>query len=286
MPLTKITAQLVEPSLARVEREAPMMLEKVHRRLREIMNEAVRKGLIPINPLPPPRRRTGSSRRHYPAVTDLLGIGEILRAARASDPAKGIQRAHVLLAFTALRVSEVVGAKWDEFKLDGVAVPIGDTHRTKLDTAAGNWNVPRSRMKRKDEARGDHVVPLPPMLLATLREWRKADGPDAVYVCPAPRDPAKHITPEGCEKWMRDALKLGGKHSPHSWRSAFSTVCRELGRDANAVESQLDHQVGTKTESAYDRATRLELRRALLAWYESTLIAARDGAAVVPMRAR
>jgi integrase len=287
IPLTTITAALVEPSLAKVERDAPMMLEKVHRRLRVIMDEAARKGLIPINPLPPPRRRSGSSRRHYPAVTDLPGLGAILRDARASDPCKGIQRAHLLLAFTGLRVSEVVGAQWSEFDLDGVDVPIvGDLHRTRHAPDAGNWRVPRSRMKREDTARGDHIVPLPPLLLAELRRWREADGNGAVYVCPAPRDPAKHITPEGCEKWMRDALKLGGKHSPHSWRAAFKSVCADAGKSKDATEAQLDHVIGTSTESAYDRAKRLELRRELVTWYEGALVAARDGAAVLPLKGR
>jgi integrase len=81
---------------------------------------------------------------HYPAVTDLAGVGAILRAARATDPSKGIQRAHVLLAFTGQRVSEVVGAGWSEIDLD-----------------AGTWTIPRDRMKRKDEERGPHQIPLP-----------------------------------------------------------------------------------------------------------------------------
>lgn len=129
--------------------------------------------------------------------------------------------------------------------------------------------------------RGAHVVPLAPVLLALLREWRKADGDGAVYVCPAPRDPARSITPEGVEKFYRNALELGGKHSPHSWRSTFSTVAREAGKDGDVVESQLDHVVGNKIAAAYDRAKRLALRRELLTWYEAKLIAARDGAAVV-----
>jgi len=281
LPITKITAAVAAPALLAMELTAPHMVEKVRRRLRAILDEAVEHGLITGNPLPAMRRRNKLERKHYPAVTDLVELGAILRAARAADPCKGIQRAHLLLVFTALRVSEVVGAKWAEFELDGVDVPIGDTQRTKRDPAAGNWSVPRERMKRKDEARGPHVVPLPSALLADLREWREADGNSAVYVCPAPRDASKPITPEGVEKFYRGALELGGKHSPHSWRSAFSTVAREAGKDSDAVESQLDHVVGTAVASAYDRAKRLELRRGLMQWYEQQLIAARDGATII-----
>lgn len=280
LPITKITAAVTAPVLLAVERNAPLMLEKVRPRLRAILDDAVEHGIITGNPLPAVRRRK-LERKHYAAVTDLAGLGAILRAARAADPCKGIARAHLLLAFTALRVSEVVGATWAEFELDGVDVPVGDSQRTKRDHTAGNWSVPRERMKRKDAVRGPHVVPLPPGLLATLREWRKADGADAKYVCLAPRDPSKPITPEGAEKFYRRALGLGGKHSPHSWRSAFSTVCREAGKDGDAVESQLNHVVGTNVASAYDRAKRLELRRKLMKWYEGQLITARDGAIVI-----
>lgn len=283
LPVNTIFAETVFPILDKVERNAPMMAEKVARRLHAVMDHAVRMGAIKLNPLPR-REEAKTERKHFPAVSDVATLGAILRDARAADPCKGIVRAHLLLAFTALRVSEVVGAKWSEFDLDGVQVPNGDElHTFRVDKATGNWNVPRERMKRKDEERGPHIVPLPPALLKMLREWHDVDGKDAVYVCPAPRDPTKPITPEGVEKFYRDKLGLGGKHSPHSWRSAFSTVAREAGKDSDAIEAQLDHVVGTKVAAAYDRSMRVELRRSLMTWYESTLIAARDGAAVIPI---
>jgi integrase len=285
LPVAKITAQTLSPVLRAVEARAPMMLEKVRPRLDAILDYAVEHGVIAGNPLPAVRRQRRKERRHYPAVTDLAGVGDILRAARAADPCRGIQRAHVLLAFTALRVSEVVGARWDEFELDGVNIATGGG-RYHRDAGAGNWAVPRERMKRKDAERGPHVVPLAPHLLAALRDWRKDDGRDAAYVCPAPRDPAKSIVPEAIEKHYRNALSLAGKHSPHSWRSAFKSICSDAGKPSEVVEAQLDHVVGNAVAAAYDRATRLELRRELLTWYEATLIAARDGAPVVPIKRR
>jgi integrase len=140
-------------------------------------------------------------------------------------------------------------------------------------------------MKRKDEARGDHVVPLPPKLLAMMKEWRRADGDDGEYVCPSPRSDAS-ITREAMEKFYRVTLDLAGKHSPHSWRTVFSTWARDAGKDRDAVEAQLDHITGNATETSYDRAKRLDRRRDLLAWHEDSLLAARDGADVRPIRER
>lgn len=267
LPVTEITAARVAPLLQKIERDAPAMEEKVHRRLQAIMDYAVEVGALTMNPLPR-RRARKTTARHFPAITDALGIGAVLRGAAKADPCKGIQRAHVLLAFTAQRVSEVVGATWDEFDLNG---------------SGPTWTIPRDRMKKKDAQRGAHVVPLPPKLVASLTEWQDADDGSSIYVCPAPRDAEKSITPEGVEKFYRDVLKLSGKHSPHSWRSTFSTICRDAGRDGDVVEAQLDHQVGNNVAAAYDRARRLDLRRDLMTWYESTLTAARDGAKVIAM---
>lgn len=267
LPITAIQATTVAPILHRLERSAPAMEPRAARRLHAIMDYAVEIGALTQNPLPR-RRSSKAERRNYAAVVDLPSLGEILRAASAKRPRPSVERAHLLLAFTAQRIGEVIGAQWSEFDLQ-----------------AGVWSIPRDRMKRKDAERGPHDVPLPPRLLALLREWRQADGDAALYVCPA-RNRRKPIIADAVGKYYRDTLALAGAHSPHSWRSAFSTVCREAQKLADVVESQLDHQVGNNVASAYDRAKRLQPRRELVTWYEATLIAARDGAEVIAMRTR
>ncbi len=266
LPIDRITASIAAPHLRTSEAKAPDMAAKVRARLRAIFDFAVEDGIVRANPIPPGRRRRkGPERRHLPAVLDRARIGEILRAADQTDVCRGVRRAHLLTVFTAQRISEVANADWSEFDLD-----------------AALWSIPRSRMKRKDEARGPHVVPLPPGLLAMLVEWHRADGTGARWVCPAPTRDAP-ITIDAVEKFYRRGLALSGKHSPHSWRSVFSTWARDAGKDGDTIEAQLDHVVGSKVAQAYDRAKRLDLRRALVRWYEQQLIAARDGAQVVAL---
>lgn len=62
--------------------------------------------------------------------------------------AGSVRRAHLLTAFTAQRIGEIAGARWDEFDLQ-----------------AGTWSIPRARMKRKDAQRDPHIVPLSPICL-------------------------------------------------------------------------------------------------------------------------
>lgn len=256
LPVAEITAAMCAPLLAKVERSAPDMERKVRQRLRAILDHAIELGLLRGNPLPSVRRRR-LERKHFATVLDREGVGQILRAADAIDVSRGVKRAHLLVTFTAQRIGEIVPLEWSEVNLD-----------------QGTLTIPRLRMKRKEEARGDHVVPLPPKLLAQMREWREMDGEKAVYVCPSPRG-EEFATREAVEKFYRRSLNLANQHSPHSWRSVLSTWARDDGQDADAVEAQLDHATGTTTQTSYDRAKRLERRRALMTWYEDRLLDAR-----------
>src|SRR3546814_20102433 len=64
-----------------------------------------------------------------------------------------------LLALTAVRPSELRGARWHEFEDLNDKLPV--------------WRIPASRMKgdldRKDEINGDHLVPMTRQGLAVLR---------------------------------------------------------------------------------------------------------------------
>jgi integrase len=267
LPLAQIDAAITAPLLERVERKAPDMARKVEQRLQAIMDYGVRRGLIRMNPLPRPERQKRKDRKHLPAVLDRTCVGKILRDAEQLQVlSNGVRRAHLLTVFTAQRIGELVPAEWAD-----------------VDLPTGVLTIPRERMKRKDKERGPHIVPIPPKLLAMMREWRRTDGDDGVYICPSPRGDA-FATREAVEKFYRRGLGLAGKHSPHSWRSVFSTWARDAGKNGDLVETQLDHSIGPKVQSAYDRAKRLELRRSLMGWYESQLISARDGADVVPIK--
>jgi len=267
LPISEITAAIASPHLRRIEKAAPDMARKVRQRLRGILDHAVEEGLIAINPVPAPRRRKGGpGRKNLPAVTTKEGVGDILRSADKAEASRGVKRAHLMVAFMAQRIGETVPAEWPE-----------------IDFQSAIWSIPRARMKRKDEERGPHhLVTIPPVLLAAMREWKRVDGNDARWVCPAPKGEGA-ITREAVEKFYRRTLNLSGKHSPHSWRTVLTTWTEDAGEDSGASEAQLDHGNPNKVKAAYDRSKRLQRRADLMAWHEAALIAARDGATVVPI---
>ena len=140
LPVAEITAAIAAPVLRRRERRAPDMAKKVRQRLRGILDQAVEDGLIPYNPLPASRRhKGGTKRKHIPALLARTDVGHVLRAADVAELSRGVRRAHLLVAATVQRIGEVTPAEWAEFDLE-----------------KGTWAIPRSRMKRKDEDRGDH----------------------------------------------------------------------------------------------------------------------------------
>jgi integrase len=266
LPVAQITAPLVAPLLNKLESTLPDMAARIRQRLRAILDFAVEQAFITGNPIPTRRRGASGPPRHMPAVLADAQVGAILRTAERARVTAGVQRAHLLLAFCVQRIGEVVAATWDE-----------------IDLEAGLWSIPRERMKRKDPTRGPHLVPIPPRLLSAMRAWRREDGEAARHVClGARKSRAGHISRESVEKFYRDTLGLAGKHSPHSWRSTFSTSARDAGKEPEVIEAQLDHVVGTKVAAAYDRAKRLKLRRALMTWYEQRLLELRDRAPTSP----
>jgi integrase len=267
LPVSAITALMCDPELRKVEASAPDAARKVYQRLQSILDYAHGRGIIPNNPLPRTRNNAKANVRHFPAVLSATGVGEILRNAERSNVAQGVQRAHVLCAFTAQRISEVVGAEWVEVNFE-----------------AATWTIPRARMKRHDPQLGPHVIPLPPGLLARMREWHRIDEGTG-YVCASPTTDS-HISREAVEKFYNRTLHLAGKHSPHAWRSVFSTWSRDAGKDRDAIEKQLDHAVGNEVQQAYDRADRLDIRREIVNAHEQTLIAARDGATIISIAQR
>jgi integrase len=76
-----------------------------------------------------------------------------------------------------------------------------------------------------------------------------------------------------------------GRHVPHGWRAAFSTVMNEraerLGRpgDRAVIDLMLGHIPGNKVEGAYSRAAYMERRREIAQEWADLLTAGLPAAA-------
>ncbi|WP_225010419.1 tyrosine-type recombinase/integrase [Novosphingobium percolationis] len=199
-----------------------------------------------------------------PAIVDLDKLRQLIvdcEAERCRAPTKFALR---LLALTAVRPSEVRGARWEEFE--------------DLDGDAPLWRIPAWRMKgdldRKADRAGDHLVPLAPQAVAVIKATKAING-DLPLVFPSDR----HVTRPMSENTLRALLIRAGyyqRHVPHGFRAAFSTVMNErcerawhatghtgLSPDRAIIDLMLAHVPTNKVEGAYNRAAYMERRREL-----------------------
>jgi len=270
LPVSSITPAMVAKAIEEIhKRDVLETATRILQHLNGVFRYAQAKGLCCDNPAGPAReilpRKKESGR--MPALLDLAALGDLLRRAEMARLSPSVRMAHRLCAFTAARIGNVVNAEWREFHLDDEQPA---------------WIIPRTKMKVTTRDI-DHRIPLCPEVAAELRQWQEVFGRKG-YVFPSPAG-GKHIGRESIEKVYRVTLGLDGKHSPHGWRSAFSTLARDQGFERDVVELALDHAHDNQTARAYDRGERFVQRVELFNWWGQQLAAAQRGAKVIPLKA-
>jgi integrase len=287
MPVASITSGMIAKRLAPIAKKTPDTAAKVLQHITAVFDYAKGYDLCGENPATAVYEvlrasRPSRSTTHRPALLTWPELGAVMRAAEAARLSPAVRLAHRLCAFTAARISNVVEAEWSEFHLEDEP-PV--------------WIIPRAKMKARDRSH-DHRVILGPTIAEELRDWRRTiGGRGFVFPSPASReDAAAHITRESIEKCYRETLKLRDKHSPHGWRSAFSSLARnaEINEGKRhvprftreVVELVLDHIHDSDVARAYDREpNRIEQRVELMRWWDAELSQAQRGAEVIPISA-
>lgn len=259
LPIASVTAPMVFAPLERVwKRGAQETTFRILQHLVCIFQYAQAKGLCKDNPAEPvyqllPKRESFG---HMNAILSPVELRQILQKADQARLSPTVRLAHRLCAFTAVRISNVVEAKWSEFDLDSEQ-PV--------------WTIPRYKMKVRNRI-VDHRVPLCAPLLDELKKWKSLVGGDGdAYLFPSSTTATGHICREAVEKAYRVTLRLGSRHSPHSWRSALSTLAKDHGFASDVVELALDHVHDNKTALAYDRGERFNQRVELFSWWSALL---------------
>lgn len=165
------------------------------------------------------------------------------------------------MALTFVRTGELIAARWGEFHLE-----------------AAEWRIPAERMKM----RTPHIVPLSTQaveVLATLHELRGLS--DLVF--PGQRN---HEQPMSNNTILQALERMGFKHrmTGHGFRSIASTMLHELSFRHDVIELQLAHQERNAVSAAYNHATYLPERRAMMQAWADHLAALRQGAKVLPLK--
>jgi integrase len=263
LPISSITAAMVAKTVEQVcKRGAVETGKRILQHINGIFKFADAKGLCDRNPaasagavLP-----KATPKKRMAALLDWGGLGKVLRDAKMARVSPAVYHAHLLLAYTATRISNVVEATWSQFHLD---------------LEQPEWVIPRAQLKKKDRRLPDLVIPLPPALAAELKNWRKLTGDGFAF--PSPSRAEEHISREALEKFYRETLNLQGQHTPHGWRSSMTTLAKDTGMDKDAIQIATDHAHASDTEMRYDRGWRWPQRIELFTWWERKLREAEAG---------
>lgn len=195
---------------------------------------------------------------HHEAITDPDQFGLMMEQVDLWDSPFGPTTSNAirLLARTVVRASELAGAQWSEMR---------DLDKPEL----ARWEIPAARMK----AKRPHIVPLAPAAVAILEAQRRA-RPESTYCFPHRDRDRSPMDPQNLTRvfqFLGYAPRPGepGKvqQTAHGLRTCFSTIARERGQDDSVIELCLAHADRNKVRAAYNRAERLDERRAVLQWW-------------------
>jgi integrase len=267
LPITQLTPPLILGVLREIEtRGAIETAKRVRQRISAVFVYAVAQGIATSDPaeklgavLKPLRKG------RQPAITDIVPLRKMILAAE-EDNARPITRLGLrMLALTAVRPSELRGAEWAEFEdLDG-KLPL--------------WRIPSARMKgdldRKEEAGGDHLVPLTAQAVSVLRAIWPLTG-SGPLVFPSNRHAHRPMS-ENAIGYLLNRAGYHGHHVPHGFRAAFSTIMNEWAErhgdphDRKVIDLMLAHVPKDRVEGAYNRAAYMPRRRELAAIWANML---------------
>jgi integrase len=269
LPIRELTPPKVLEVLRAIEnRSAIETAKRIRQRISTIYAYAIASGLAEADPA----EKVGAAlkplpkRGRQPAITDIVGLRKLL-ATVDGDFARPVTRLALrLIALTAVRPGELRGALWQEFE--------------HLDGEAPLWRIPAERMKggmeRKDELGGDHLVPLAPESVAVLKAVWKLSG-HGQLVFPNNRHSHRPMS-ENALGYLINRAGYHGRHVPHGFRAAFSTImnewAKEHGRpdDREVIDLMLAHTPMNKVEGAYNRAAYMSRRRELANIWANMLV--------------
>jgi integrase len=263
VPIAQLTPPIVLAVLREIEaRGAIETAKRVRQRISAVFVYGIAKGIVQADPAEKLGKVLKPLRKgRQPAITDLVPLRRMIVVAE-EDYARPVTRLGLrFLALTAVRPSELRGARWNELEDLNGKLPL--------------WRIPASRMKgdldRKDERHGDHLVPITPHGLSVLRAlWPLTGSGDLLF--PSNRHTHKPMS-ENAIGYLLNRAGYHGHHVPHGFRAAFSTIMNEWAErngkehDRKVIDLMLAHIPPGTGEGAYNRAAYMPRRRELaLIW--------------------
>jgi integrase len=202
-----------------------------------------------------------SARKVNYARVDAKELAPLLKAIEVYKGTPVTRLAIRLLSFTFVRTSELIGAKWAEFDLEGA-----------------RWDIPAARMKM----RTPHIVPLARQAVEVLEMLRSLTG-ESEWLFPGDRSPKKPMSNNTILKAL-ERMGYKGRMTGHGFRGLASTILHEQGFNHDHIELQLAHAPRNAVSAAYNHALYLEPRTKMMQDWADFLERTQRGGKVLPFR--
>ena len=246
-PVAEIEApELVAMMKAIEKRGALDIAKRALQTCSQIFRYAIAHSLAKRNPAVEirPSDVLASRKKENYARLDGKELPELLRKIEVYNGSTVTRVAIKLMAMTFVRTSELIGARWEEFDLDG-----------------GRWDIPASRMKMKTP----HVVPLSTQAVTLLRSLHTLTG-HSPLLFPGERDHQKSMS-NNTILGALDRMGYAGRMTGHGFRGIASTLLHEQGWPHEHIELQLAHQERNQVSASYNHAMYLQPRAKMMqAW--------------------
>ena len=260
LPVGEINSATVFDVLDKLHKVAPSQTAFARHCISGIMGQAIIRGLADADPVYVLRDQHKAPKTVHHRPLEKKEIKLFFAALESSNMQEQTRIAVKLAFWTLCRSREVIGARWDEFDLDG-----------------GMWTVPAPRMKKREP----HTVPLPTQAVATLRHLR-ALMPNREVLFPNGHDPQR---PAGLTYLNKVVTRLGFQgFTAHGIRATGSTALNDMAYRPEVIEHQLSHVERNKSKAAYNRAGYLEERGQMMQAWADYLEGQTAGGKVTPIR--
>lgn len=264
-PIAEIEAPELVAMMKKIEKRGALDIAK--RALQtssQVFRYAIAHGLLARNPAADirPGDVLGSRKKENYARVDSKELPQLLRKIEVYQGSSVTRIAIKLIAMTFVRTSELIGARWEEFDLDGA-----------------RWDIPAERMKMKTP----HIVPLSSQAVTLLRSLHTLTGHSALLF-PGERNHEKSMS-NNTILGALDRMGYKGRMTGHGFRGIASTLLHEHGWPHEHIELQLAHQERNQVSASYNHATYLKPRAAMMQEW-SNYLEASIASNVLPIQAR